>query len=155
MAGENNQSIFGGRSGFGNRGKQFADSPQPAPPTRSFLDYGADRAESHIPSPSVFKDTGYKNTEPTVLKYDLSVARVDVAVPVAGNLIWYQSSTNTTDIITIKMERTSAVGIPFQPGNKLGGVPFSQLYISNAIIAGAFGFLILLQDSPEQPVSVL
>lgn len=152
MAHEDRKSLFGV---FGNQNYRFRGSPVPVPDTRRFVDYAQERKGKPLPSPNIFKDTGYRNIEPTVIPLDLSVARVDLQLVVSGTLVWYMKSTNLSDLITIKYNQSGAVGLPFQPGNKLGGVPYSNLFISNAAIAGATGFLILLQDSPENPITVL
>lgn len=152
MSHENNPSVFGVG---GNNNARFGDNPSPVPDTRRFVDYKAERAKPPLPPSSVFKSTGYPNVEPTVLTYDLSVARTDLEIVISGNLFWYQNSTNTSDIVRIKYERNSANPIPFQPGNKLGGVGFSRLYLTNAVIAGATATIIILQDSPQAPISVL
>lgn len=152
MSHENRPSIFGV---FGNKNDKFKNSPVPVPDTRRFVDYERERAKKFPKIYSFTGEDGYAAIEPTVLSFDLSILRTDVLIELAGNLVWYQSSTNLTDIIKLKYERQSATAIPFQPGNKLGGVGYTKLYMSNAVIAGATGILILLQDSADHPVTVL
>lgn len=152
MAGENRVSVFGR---FGNQNRIKASSPPPIPPGRIFVDY-ADLRKNHgqIPAPSVFKDPGSKAIEPTTLILDLTNARVDQEFAYSGNILWLQSSTNATDTVTIKYGRKSTTGVPFLPGNSIAGVPFQTLFISNLAIAGATAYLVVLQDSPENPIKV-
>lgn len=151
MAHEKNPSVFGK---FGNRGAQFTDNPTPVPLTRAFLDYADRRHHTTIPPTNVFAKPGAVS-EPQVYAIPLDNAQADVIYQFNGNFIWLQSSTNTTDTLTIKFERTSATGIPFLPGNMIRGIPYSKLLISNASIPGAVAFLILMQSDPAQPIDVL
>lgn len=153
MAGERNPSTFGKG---GNKNFIHRSAPSIAPDTRNFVDYGTERKNGQLPSPSVFKNEGQQaNIEPTILALDLTNAVTDQELPFSGNFIWFQSSTNATDAITFKYERVAATGLPLLPGNMIDGVGYTRLFISHAGIPGATAFIMLLTTSVDTPVVVL
>lgn len=152
MAGEKNPSVF---SRFGNQRHLTADNPPPVPVTRKQVSFDEQRKLQKIPPASVFQGNAYAPADPSVFSISLATAQTDVEYPINGNVIWFQSSTNPTDVLSVKFNRTSNVAIPLLPGNALFGIPFQKLFISNSSIGGATATLIVMQDTPEHPIRVL
>lgn len=64
------------------------------------------------------------------------------------SFIWIPNSTNTTDVIQVRIQSASRGDIPFLPGSMLAGMPFDKLYFTNAAIAGATMILMVAQNWP-------
>lgn len=62
---------------------------------------------------------------------DLSVARQDFKVDLAGRFLWAQTSNSPSAQVDIKYNDPSGQAIPFQRGTSVAGLPFASLYVSN------------------------
>lgn len=116
--------------------------------------YPVSRAYGEIPSPSVFQDTGYEPKQPTILSVDLSLTAT-LELDLAGNWVWYQNSTNATDTFALRYNDSAAAPINMLPGNKIGGIAYTKLFITPPGIAGAFATFIVMQDTPQEPIEIL
>lgn len=140
---------------FGNQARRFANNPSVRPDSRRFVDYDVER-KLYAPAPvSVFTPEGMKSIEPSGFSFDLSVAQTDFEVVISGNFIFYMGSTNVSDLVRVKYERKSSFAFPYRPGNKVDGIPFTRLYFSWLVIAGATAEFMILSAPPSQPVTVL
>lgn len=74
-----------------------------------------------------------------MIDIDLSIARTDELVEVPGNF-WYLDK-NTNGDIDIKLNRKANPAMPAGANMGLDGVPFGQLYITNAAQAGKMAYL--------------
>lgn len=83
-----------------------------------------------------------------LLSLDLSIARSNIQFQYAGTAIFFCDSTNATDRVSVSFDPS---GDPIPMGgrvNKIIGVPFNQLYVTNAAIPGATATLIIFSPPP-------
>lgn len=134
--------------------QRYSEAPIVSP-ERALVDYPRARRETILEPISAFAPPGTAQiAAPRVLKLDLSIVRANVAFELSGNVLWYQRSTNISDLISVRYGSQDADAVEWQPGNALGGIPFDRLFITNAAIAGAFGSLLVF-GIPDQKLFLL
>lgn len=103
----------------------------------------------------VAANPGSDYTQQYIKKIQISLASTftDTQYLISGTVLWYLSSTNVTDLINIRIASINADPIPWQPGNGVEGLPFSQIFVTvPAAIAGATATLVYFSDAPDKPV---
>lgn len=63
-----------------------------------------------------------------------------------GDTLWYKSSTNYTDFITVTFTDSSNDPIILYPGDAIEGFPFTQLIIANTAIVNAVATLVVFNS---------
>jgi hypothetical protein len=78
---------------------------------------------------------------------DFSTAARSVSDPqlldFAGDFIWFQSSTNSSDKLRIRIGRHSNPFLTLLPGQSIGGRRFKKIWLAWAQVVGAAGVLIV------------
>jgi len=136
-------------------GPQLFGSLDGNPPGASVpVQAGLGQQLGQVPSSLLNQDTAelrrFVTKEYQILSIDLSVVRANVLQSFSRQLsfIWIPNSTNTTDLLQIRIDSATADPIPFLPGTKLNGLPFERLYLTNAAIAGATMSVMVAENWP-------
>lgn len=66
--------------------------------------------------------------------FDLSTARTDVFVNVAGDMLW--ADLESTGLVKVKRNHDQAPAIPFKANSTIHGQPFKGIYITNTAQSG-------------------
>lgn len=85
---------------------------------------------------------------------DFTAAGVDVEINTGGTIVDFNDSTNNSDVITVKYNSKTAKGIRFRPGKAVDGIPFTKLFLSWSVIAGASGQITIYRDEPDGDVKL-
>jgi hypothetical protein len=87
-----------------------------------------------------------------LLPISLAATFTDVPYYISGTILWYMTSTNVTDQLSVRIGSYNADRMPWGPGNGIEGVSYSVVYISNFTgVAGATAQLVYFSDTPESP----
>lgn len=104
-------------------------------------------------APGTLGADAYQLQSPKVQKISLAATFTDQLFNLSGTVLWYLTSTNTTDSLLIRVGSLAADQLQWGPGNGLEGLPYAQLYITNLIaVAGATAQLVYFTDTPDKPV---
>lgn len=101
-----------------------------------------------VPAPG----TGY--TQQLIKKQTISLASTFTDIPyiMSGTILWYITSTNATDAISVRIGDINADPLPWGPGNGIEGLSFDRIFVSNATaVAGAIATLVYFSDTPNAP----
>jgi hypothetical protein len=111
-----------------------------------------------LPGNSVFNhEAGESPVAIKTIVLSLAGVRADELRDVSGNGLWFISSTNAGDLVSVRYNDQSNDTVPLRPGNAMIGIPFDRLLFSNAAIAGATATFVVyyLPDLKENPVTLL
>lgn len=95
---------------------------------------------------------GYHKKGYRVVELDLATARKDEKLNLQGTLFWAIDGTDSKVKITVKIDDQINDAIPVYPGIEVSGIPFDQLYITNAAQAGKTITLFIAMDWPRERI---
>jgi hypothetical protein len=77
---------------------------------------------------------------------DFGTARTEASpllIDMAGDLFWFKKSTNTTDVLKIRVDNEQNPFLEFLPGQGISGRRFRKLWLAWAQVVGASGSLMV------------
>lgn len=94
----------------------------------------------------------YSKKDIQTIDLDLTNAATNREYLIVGNMLAVNFVSDPTALVTVKYDRNTANAVKISQGWKLGGFPFTKVYLSWAAQSGITMQIIYLMDFPQDEV---